>query len=59
MDGEIVTFDGVADANAEPIYAASHVTPDSIMEIAHGKSRCGTMLHRKSAPNCAKWAKLP
>ena len=37
MDGEIVTFDGVADANAEPIYAASHVTPDSIMEIAHGK----------------------
>ena len=20
------------------------------------KSRCGTMLHRKSAPNCAKWA---
>ena len=37
VDGEIVTFDGVADANAEPIYAASHVTPDSIMEIAHGK----------------------
>ena len=29
-------FDGVADANAEPSYAASHVTPD-IMEIAHGK----------------------
>ena len=37
VDGEIVTFDGVADANAEPIYAASHITPDSIMEIAHGK----------------------
>ena len=34
VDGEIVTFDGVADANAEPIYAASHVTPDSIMEMA-------------------------
>ncbi|MCI7192650.1 carbamoylphosphate synthase large subunit [bacterium] len=37
VDGEVVTFDGVADGNARPIYAASHVTPDSIMDIAHGE----------------------
>lgn len=54
VDGEIVTFDGVADANAEPIYAASHVTPDSIMEIAHGKKPMWYYVAPKISPELRK-----
>ncbi len=54
VDGEIVTFDGVADANAEPIYAASHITPDSIMEIAHGKKPMWYYVAPKISPELRK-----
>ena len=35
VDGEVVTYDGVAGPDAKAVYAASHVTPDSIMDIVN------------------------
>lgn len=36
IDGEVVTYDGVSDGNAQALYAASHITPEGPLAITNG-----------------------
>lgn len=40
IDGHLVSFDGLADGNREPVYMTSHVFPNPVAEIVNEKGDC-------------------
>ena len=40
VQGEVVTYDGVCNSQGEVLFAASHITPNSIMDMANEGSDC-------------------
>lgn len=55
IKGEVTTFDGVCDSNANVLFAASHITPGSIMDMVNEGKPCFYYVN-KSIPESVRSA---
>ena len=50
VPGEVTTYDGVCDSKGQVLFAASHISPDSIMDMANEHTPCSYYVNKKVPP---------
>ncbi len=55
VPGYVVTFDGVCDSNSKAVFAASHLCPDSIMEMVNSHIPCVYYVEKEIASDVREY----
>ena len=50
VPGEVTTYDGVCDSKGQVLFAASHISPDSIMDMANEHKPCSYYVNKAVPP---------
>ena len=50
VPGEVTTYDGVCDSQGRVLFAASHISPDSIMDMANEHTPCSYYVNKDIPP---------